>query len=353
MIRESIEKLAKGMHLTSSEAGAIMKEIMSGSATEAQIGAFLTALRIKGETAQEISAFAAVMKEFCNRIHPKVKGRLVDIVGTGGDRVKTFNISTASAFIVAGAGIAVAKHGNRAVTSKSGSADVLERLGLNLALEPRAVERIIEEVGIGFMFAPTFHPAMKYALGPRREIGIRTIFNILGPLTNPADADAQVVGVYTGELLETVAQALKELGCEEAMVVYGVDGVDEISITGNTSIAWLRNGGITFKEISPKDFGFRRARTEEIEGTTPEESADLIFRLLNNLLAPQDPRRNMVILNAAAGMVVGGKADALSDGIGLAIESIQSGAAYKKLRTMIKASGVELKMIEELERRYA
>lgn len=352
MIKESIQKLVKGIDLTYQEAREIMKEIMYGSATDAQIGAFLTALRVKGETIQEISAFATVMKQFCCRIYPKVNGRLVDTCGTGGDKVKTFNISTASSFVVAGAGITVAKHGNRSVTSKSGSADVLERLGLNLNLEPKAVERVIEEVGIGFMFAPKFHPAMKYAIGPRREIGIRTVFNILGPLTNPADANAQLLGVYSEEWLEPLAYALKELGCEEAMVVHGVDGLDEVSIIGKTSIAWLRDREVSLIEITPKDFGFKVAKPEEISGTTPEQSAELTFKLLNNVLKPRDPRRDIVLLNAAAGILVGGKADDLAGGIKLAAESIESGSAYKKLKMMIKASGGELAKLEEIERKY-
>ena len=353
VIREGIRKLVKGVDLTSQEAKEIMREIMSGRATEAQIGSFLTALRMKGETIQEISAFASVMREFCCRIHPNVNGRLVDTCGTGGDKVKTFNISTAAAFVAAGAGILVAKHGNRSVTSKSGSADVLERLGLNLNLEPKAVEKIIEEVGIGFMFAPKFHPAMKHAIRPRREIGIRTVFNILGPLTNPAGANAQLLGVYSKEWVKPLAYALNKLGCEEAMVVHGLDGLDEISIIGKTSIAWLKDGDVSLMEISPKEFGFRTAKPEEISGTTPEESAELTFKLLNNLLNPKDPKRNIVLLNAAAGIVVGGKADNLSDGIELAVESIESGIAYRKLRMMIKASGGEMARLDELEKKYA
>lgn len=353
MIREGIQKLAQGINLTYQEATAIMKDIMSGGATEAQIGSFLTALRLKGETTQEISAFSAVMREFCRRIHPKVNGRLVDTCGTGGDKVKTFNISTVSAFAVAGAGIPVAKHGNRSVTSKSGSADVLERLGLNLDIEPEAVERVIEEVGIGFMFAPKFHPAMKYAIGPRREIGIRTVFNILGPLTNPAGANAQVLGVYSTEWLKRLAYVLNELGSEEAMVAHGTDGLDEISTIGKTSIAWLRNGEVSLMEMTPKDFGFRTAEPEEISGTTPEESAVLTFKLLNDVLNPQDPRMEIVLLNAAAGILVGGKADDFAYGIELAAESIESGAAYRKLKTMIGASAGESAKLEELERRYA
>ncbi len=351
MIKEGIQKLVKGIDLTYNEARELMKEIMSGRATEAQIGAFLTALRMKGETIQEISACAAVMREFCFKIHPKVNGRLVDTCGTGGDKVKTFNVSTASAFVIAGAGVAVAKHGNRSVTSKCGSADVLERLGLNLNLEPEAVQGIIEQVGIGFMFAPKFHPAMKRAIGPRREIGIRTVFNILGPLTNPAGANAQVLGVFSEEWLEPIAYALKELGCREAMVVHGVDGLDEISIIGRTSVAWLKNEKVSVMEITPTKLGFKTAKSEEITGSTPEDSAELTFKLLNNV--SQDARRDMVLLNAAAGIVVGGLADDLVCAVERAAESIESGAAYQKLKTMIEASGGELSRLEELEEKYA
>ena len=227
MIREGIKKLIDGTNLTFEESQEIMREVMSGKATNAQIAAFLTALRKKGETVEERVASAVVMREHCSRIHPRVEGRLVDTCGTGGDKIKTFNISTTAAFVVAGAGVAIAKHGNRSVTSKSGSADVLEKLGLNLNMEPEAVQGTIEQVGVGFMFAPAFHPAMKYAIQPRREIGIRTIFNILGPLTNPASANAQLLGVYDSKLTAPMAYALKELGCEEAMVVHGLDGLDE------------------------------------------------------------------------------------------------------------------------------
>ena len=228
MIREGIQKLIEGSNLTYDESGEIMREIMSEKATSSQTAAFLTALRMKGEAVEELIAFASVMRTHCRQIRPHVHGRLVDTCGTGGDKIKTFNVSTAAAFVIAGAGVAVAKHGNRAVTSKSGSADVLEKLGLNLNVEPEATQDIIEKVGIGFMFAPAFHPAMKYAAEPRREIGIRTVFNILGPLTNPACANAQLLGVYDPKLTTPMAYALKKLGCEEAMVVHGLDGLDEI-----------------------------------------------------------------------------------------------------------------------------
>ncbi len=350
---EGIKILVEGTDLSYNDSTAIMKEIMSGNAMEAQISAFLTAFRMKGETIEEITAFAAVMKEFCTKIYPEVTGRLVDTCGTGGDKIKTFNISTTSAFVTAGAGISIAKHGNRSVTSKSGSADVLEQLGLNFDMEPSEVKHHIETIGIGFMFAPKFHPAMKHAIGPRKKIGIRTAFNILGPLTNPANADAQVLGVYSTEWVEPLAHVLKKLHCKEAMIVHGIDGLDEISIIGKTLIAWLRVGEISKIKVSPKDYGFDIAKPREISGTTPEESAELMFEILNNILTDKDPKRNIVLLNAAAGIVVGGLSDDLSNGIELAIESLESGAAYKKLKQLVKASNGDLSRLEELERKYA
>jgi anthranilate phosphoribosyltransferase len=352
VIKEGINKLVQKVDLSGDEAYKIMTEIMLGEATPAQIGAFLAAIRMKGETVDEVTAFATAMRRFCSVIKPKVKGRLVDTCGTGGDKIKTFNVSTISAFVVAGAGIAVAKHGNRSVTSKCGSADVLESLGFSLELSPVDVERLIEDVGIGFMFAPRFHPAMKYVIGSRREIGIRTVFNILGPLTNPAGADAQVLGVYSQEWLEPLAQVLGRLGCKEAMVVNSEDELDEISILGPTVITRLRNSEVRTTTIKPRDFGFKIASPDEIQGSTPEESAELTFSLLYGLLDSEDPRRNMVLLNAAAGIVVGGKANNIVEGIDLAAESIESGSAYNKLKMMIKASHGQMIKLEGLERKH-
>ncbi len=352
MIREGVQKLIAGVDLTYDESRAIMREIMSGNATQAQIGAFLTALRMKGETIDEISALAGVMREFCKRINPKVRGRLVDTCGTGGDRIKTFNISTTAAFVIAGAGVKIAKHGNRSVTSKSGSADILEKLGFNLKSPPDVVKRSIEEVGIGFMFAPAFHGAMRHAIGPRREIGIRTVFNVLGPLTNPANANAQLLGVYDRALINPLAHVLKKLGCEEAMVVHGLDGLDEISTIGRTAIARLRERKVSMLEVTPKDFGVNMVKPEDIKGTTPEQSARLTFRILYGCEKDGDPKRDIVLVNASAGIVVGGKADDFDHGVELARESIDSGAAYKKLKGLIKASGGEMLQLERLESKY-
>jgi anthranilate phosphoribosyltransferase len=353
VIKESIQKLVNGADLIYEESTASMKEILSGAATNAQIGAFLTALRVKGETAEEITAFTAVMKECCHRIHPRVKGRLVDTCGTGGDKIKTFNISTSAAFVVAGADIAVAKHGNRSVTSKCGSADVLERLGLNLSMTPEDVEKAIENVGVGFMFAPAFHPAMKYAVGPRREMGIRTVFNVLGPLTNPADANTQLLGVYDPRLTEPLAYSLKSLGCEEAMIVHGVDGLDEISTIGKTIISWLREDKVTTREMIPKDFGVKPAKIEEIKGTNPEESAEITFKILYGCCDSDDPRREIVQVNGAAAIIAAGKAEDFGYGIEVAHESIESGAAYRKLKELIKFSHGDLSKLEQLETEHA
>jgi anthranilate phosphoribosyltransferase len=325
---------------------------MSGTATSAQIAALLTALRVKGETVEELIAFAEVMKEHCVKIHPRVEGRLVDTCGTGGDRIKTFNISTAAAFVVAGADVVIAKHGNRSVTSQSGSADVLAKLGLNLNMQPEAVQQCIEQVGVGFMFAPAFHPAMKYAVEPRREIGIRTVFNVLGPLTNPASANAQLLGVYDAKLVTPIAYALKKLGCEEAMVVHGLDGLDEISTVGKTAIAWLKENEVATMEVAPSDFGVKQAQIADIKGTTPEESAETLFKILNGHVAADDARIEIVLVNSAAGIMVGGKAEDFSYGMELARESIGSGAGYKKLWALIKASSGDLSKLEELESKY-
>ena len=352
MIREGTQKLIEKTNLTFEESQEIMREVMSGKATNAQIAAFLTALRMKGETVEELIALATVMREHCRRIHPRVEDRLVDTCGTGGDKVKTFNISTGAAFVVAGAGVAIAKHGNRSVTSKSGSADVLEKLELNLKMTPEEVQAAIEQVGVGFMFAPAFHPAMKYAVEPRREIGIRTVFNVLGPLTNPASANAQLLGVYDVKLTEPMAYALKRLGCEEAMVVHGLDGLDEISTLGKTAIAWLKGGKVTTIETVPSDFGVKQARMEDIKGTTPEKSAEILFMILNGNCTINDPKTEVVLVNSAAGIMVGGKAEDFNYGMELARESIESGGAYKKLKALIGASGGELSKLEELERKY-
>ncbi len=353
MIREAVAKLVEREDLSGRDSHEVMTEIMSGTATSAQIAALLTALRMKGETIEELAAFAEVMRNSCRRIHPQVDGRLLDTCGTGGDRVKTFNVSTAATFVIAGAGVAVAKHGNRSVTSRCGSADLLERFGFNLNMEADDVRSSIEQVGVGFMFAPLFHPALGYAVSPRREIGIRTAFNVLGPLTNPASADAQLLGVYQANLVEPMAKVLKRLGCLEAMVVHGLDGLDEVSTVGRTSVAWLREGEVRSFETVPEDFGVQRVTVDELRVSSPEESVEVVFKVLFGYCAADDPRLEFVLANSAAGIILGGKAETFSEGTASARESVKSGAAYRKLKASVRVSGGDLSKLEELESKYA
>jgi len=351
LIKESIKQLVEGHDLSYEDACIVMKEIMSGDATDAQISAILTALRMKGETPSEISAFASIMRKFCNQIHPNVKGRLVDTCGTGGDNLKTFNISTVSAFVAAGAGVNIAKHGNRSFTSKCGSADVLENLGVNLYLEPAEVEKAIEKIGIGFIYAPAFHPAMKYAVEPRRQLGIRTVFNVLGPLTNPASAKAQLLGVFDSKLTNPIAESLRILGCEEAMVVHGVGGMDEISTLGETVISWLKNGQIEDYNLTPRDFGVKETIHDKIKGTNKDESSEIMFNILYGI--EDGPRTDIVLVNSIAGIIVSGITDDISHAMQLAKESINSGEAYGKLKKLVKHSNGSPARLEELEAKYA
>ncbi len=325
-------------NLTGEQTQETMKEIMSGQATPAQIGAFLVALKKKGETVEEVTALARVMIEFSRRIHPKVSDFLVDTCGTGGDRVKTFNVSTTSAFVVAAAGVPVAKHGNRSFTSKCGSADVMERLGLNLDMGPEQVEDAIEEVGIGFMYAPNFHPAMKSVAPVRRDIGVRTVFNILGPLTNPAGANAQLIGVCDLELLELMARAALNLGARSVMTVYGLDGLDEISLTGTTAILSAKNGNITTEEIEPGDLGFKKTRPGELRGSDPEENARLTNRILSGKISEEDPRVQTVIANAAAALILAERAHDFREGVEIGTNIIKDGAGLKTMNTLIEFS---------------
>ncbi len=304
MIKEAIQTLVSGCSLTMEEAASVMEEIMSGEVTPAQFGAFVTALRLKGETVDEIAGLAKTMR--AKAVPVTVTGPLVDTCGTGGDGSSTFNISTTAAFLVAGAGLKVAKHGNRAMSSQCGSADVLEALGVKIDLNAEQVQRCLEEVGMGFMFAPVFHPAMKYASAPRREIGIRTVFNILGPLTNPAGAMAQVLGVADGSLVEKLALVLRSLGCHHALVVHGEDGLDEITLTGETQVCELKNGRINSYAISPESFGLSRVSSlENLRGGTAEENATV---LRNILAGAPGPQRDIVLMNTAAALVAGDKA---------------------------------------------
>ncbi len=353
MIKEGISRLVERRNLTPQESEQIMKEIMSGEASSAQISAFLTALRMKGETIEEVASFIRVMRQFATQIKPKVKNRILDIVGTGGDRIKTINVSTTAALIAAGAGATVAKHGNRSFTSRCGAADILERLGVNLTSDPSLIEKSIETVGIGFLFAPRYHQAMKHVVGPRKEIGIRTVFNILGPLTNPAGADAQLVGVYDQALVEPVANVLAKLELKEALVVHGVDGLDEISTIGLTFAAWMKNGKVSTIYFKPSDFGVEKASAEELQGSGVDENAERVFKILSGHPDGDGKYKDLVLVNAAAGIVVGGLAESIREGMGIARESVQSGAAYSKLKSMVKASDGDISKLEELESRFS
>jgi anthranilate phosphoribosyltransferase len=353
MIREAIQLLVDRNDLPFELAHQSMREIMAGEATPSQIASFLTSLRMKGETIDEITALAMVMRENSVRINPQVNERTVDTCGTGGDRLKTFNVSTCAALVAAGAGVPIAKHGNRSVTSKCGSADVLEAVGVNLNVQPSVVQKSIEQVGIGFMFAPAFHPAMKNAIVPRREIGIRTVFNILGPLTNPANANAQVLGVYDSNLVEPMAKVLHKLGTEEAIVAHGVDGLDEISTIGKTKLAWLKDGETTIKEITPKDLHLKQARPTEISGFDIDQSARLVVSILNGREDKQSTRLEIVLANASAAIVIGGKADDLASGVEVGREAIASGRAYDKLRRLIECTNGDESRLERIESQNA
>lgn len=330
MVKEAIQKLVEGRNLCESEITAALNCIMEGEATPAQIGSFITALRIKGETIEEITGCAKVMREKADRIVLD-KDYFIDIVGTGGDCSYTFNISTAAAFVTSAGGVTVAKHGNRSVSSKSGSADVLESLGVNISLEPQKVKECIEKIDLGFMFAQTFHKSMKYAAGPRRELGIRTIFNILGPLTNPASAKGQLLGVFNENLTEPLAHVLSNLGVENAMVVYGMDGMDEISLSAQTKVSELKDGKVNTYYLNPEEFGMRLVNKDELVGGDSKENAKIILSILNG---DKGPKRDIVVLNSAAALYVGRAVKDITSGIKMAEELIDSGKALDKLNEL-------------------
>ena len=334
MIKEAISKIVKNQDLTESEMIEVMNEIMTGAASPGQIGAFITALRIKGETVDEITGAAKVMRDKATKIEVKGK-KVVDTCGTGGDEAMTFNISTAAAFVAAGAGLTVAKHGNKSVSSRSGSADVLKALGVNIEAEVAKVEKCLAKIGLGFLFAPMLHGAMKYAAPVRREIGIRTIFNILGPLTNPAGARCQVVGVYDDSLTDILGKVLANLGAEHAFVVRGEDGLDEITLTTETKVTELKHGKLRTYHIKPEDFGFKRCKPEDLRGGGPEQNAEIILSILKGKKGPQ---YDVVLLNAAAAIVAGGMAKSLEEGISTARGSIDSGAALERLNKLVEMS---------------
>jgi anthranilate phosphoribosyltransferase len=326
VIKEAIEMLVSNINLSESEMAECMKEIMEGKATDAQIGAFLTALRIKGETVEEITGAARIMREKATAI--KAPEGVLDTCGTGGDMLYTFNISTITALVVAGAGVPVAKHGNRSVSSQSGSADVLETLGVKIDLPPEKVEKCLFETGFGFLFAPLFHPAMKYAIGPRREMGIRTVFNILGPITNPANAKRQILGVFADELTGILAMVLGKLGAVDAMVVHGSDGLDEVSISSRTKVSRFKNGKVDNFYIEPEDFGIWKNKIEHIRGGNKEDNAAITKSILNG---EEGPRREIVLMNSAAGFIVAGKTEDFRTAMDMAVDAIDSGGALRKL----------------------
>ncbi len=330
MIRTAIHKVIEHQDLTRKEAFDTMEAIMSGNATPAQIGAFLVALRLKGEKAPEIAGFAESMRGKASKVVSKHDKPVVDIVGTGGDGKYTFNISTVSSFVMAGSGVPVAKHGNRSVSSKCGAADVLMALGVNIDLNAEQMSQCLNETGMAFLFAPKLHGAMKYAIGPRREIGVRTVFNILGPITNPAGAQHQLIGVYDPSLTRLLAEVLQQLGAQHIMLVHGEDGTDEISIATKTRVAELRNGEIKEYQIDASDFGLSPS-TESIGGGDATENAVIAEKVLQG---EKGVKRDIVIANAAAGLYVAGSATDLREAAAMAAESINSGAAMKKLEAM-------------------
>lgn len=342
-IIEAIKKVVDRVDLGSHESEALLEKIMSGQCTDAQIAALLTALRMKGETVAELVGFARVMRRKAAPVRPSIavnaemagtdREALIDTCGTGGDVSGSFNVSTAAAFVVAGAGVRVAKHGNRSVSSQCGSADVVEALGINIELAPERIARCIDEVGIGFLHAPLLHDAMKYVALARRQMGIRTIFNLLGPLTNPAGANTQVVGVYAAHLTELLAGVLAQLGSTRALVVHGSDGLDELTITAESKITELRDGKLDTYFVSPEDFGLARAALAEIQGGDAKQNSDIILEVLNG---GRGPKRDVVLLNAAAAFVASSRVVGLQEGVTLASESIDNGEALKKLKLLIE-----------------
>jgi len=344
MIKKAIARVVEREDLTEGEMIEVMNQIMSGECTPAQIGAFITALRMKGETVEEITGAARVMRE---RATPIRVGRgvldidrddinidretILDVVGTGGDGTNTFNVSTTVSFVVSACGVRVAKHGNRSVSSACGSADVLEKLGINLDVTPETVENCIDQIGIGFLFAPALHGAMKHAIGPRREIGIRTIFNILGPLTNPAGADCQVMGVYRADLVEKLAGVLQKLGCRHGFVVHGSDGMDEMTLTGETLIAEVTPTGVTLSSVAPEQLGLERCQMAALKGGDAVVNAAIVTSVL---AGEQGPRRDIVLLNAAYALVAAGVSATPAEGMTLAAEAIDSGRALQQVRKL-------------------
>jgi anthranilate phosphoribosyltransferase len=334
-LREFLKKLSEFNNLTKEEMIQCLEDITEGRATDAQIGAFIMAMKMKGETVEELEGAASFFREKATKVYVEDPDNLVDTCGTGGDLSDTFNVSTITAFVLAGAGIRVAKHGNRSVSSKSGSADLLEFLGAKIDLGPEQVKRMIEEIGIGFMFAPLFHPAMKRVVGPRREVGIRSLFNLIGPLSNPAGAKRQLLGVFSDQFVEKVARVLLKLGVKRAVVVHGKDGIDEVSISAPTTVAEVSGGEVCIYEFTPEELGFRRYPIDYIKVKSVEESAKVAMSVLKG---EPSPALDMVLLNSAFGVFVSGMTDDLKTALEVAKDSIKSGKAQRKLSEFIDLS---------------
>lgn len=333
MIKEAILKVCRKQNLTYEEAEQVMNEIMEGQASQVQMSSYLTAMSLKGETVDEITASAAAMRAHCVRLLHEMD--VLEIVGTGGDGANSFNISTTSSLVISAAGVPVAKHGNRAASSKCGAADVLEALGVNITIPPEASTELLNTIGICFLFAQNYHIAMKYVAPVRKELGIRTIFNILGPLANPAGANMELMGVYEEELVEPLAHVLANLGVKRAMVVYGTDGLDEISISAPTKVCEVKDGTFTSYEITPEQFGFNRCRKEELVGGTPAENAEITRAILNG---EKGPKRDAVVMNAGAAIYLAGRAESLQAGMDLAKELLDSGKAKEQLDKFVEYS---------------
>ena len=331
--QEALHRIIAHQNLKHDEMVSLMRQIMQGEISPVLMAGIIIGLRVKNETIEEIAAAAKVMRELAISVEVPEQTHLVDTCGTGGDAAHTFNISTASAFVAAAAGARVAKHGGRSVSSKSGSADVLEALGVNLNQTPQQVARSIQDIGVGFMFAPHYHAAMKHAAPVRRELGIKTLFNILGPLTNPAHAKRQVLGVFNAELVETLAHVLQQLGSQHVLIVHGKDGLDEISISGETHVGELKNGKVTTHTIRPEDFHLKTAAIEAIQVTDSEQAKEMLMSVLQNI---PGPARDIVLLNAGAAIYAAGLAGTLDDGVNAAREAIENGAALKKLQQLVE-----------------
>ena len=335
MMQEAIQKVVDRHNLSQQEASRVMSIMLSGEATQAQLGAFLTAMRMKGETLEELTGFASVLKEKAEHIAPDTRNYL-DLVGTGGDRTFTFNISTTSAFVAAGAGLPIAKHGNRSISSKSGAGDVLEALGVNITAEPEVVAECVEKAGLGFMFAPSFNKSMKYVGQARKEMGVRSVFNILGPLANPSDAKSMVVGVYDPALTDLLARAMCNLGVESGFVVSGEDCMDEFTLTGKTIVSEINDGNVSTYEVTPEQFGFQRATLADLQGGDGKDNAKITEGILKGEV--RGAKRDIVLLNAGAALYAGKVAGSMEDGISLAAESIDSGKAFTVLEKLVELS---------------